>query len=330
MYRHTHAHLDEYLPSHMHTPDQRGNILADRGASRSEEHALWISEQYPQLTRTTTTTQAVHESLINDIPLCVTNGATPTLLSLHNIFSQATFKKYINDRLTKTTHGNLYRDASYNFCTEVFDLDTGDILYRASCARLIFDKLWQPWNTQKYKKLAPPLCPHCNVEDSLGHLLRDCTLPSIATLRRAAIDAARKVVSEGDDLTHAVLDSTLEVMAEEQGATLWRGLWLPAQIEAFRRKLHGKRLIAMDPRYMQHDSRISREIHAALLDISKIFGQAALNMMRERNAQTQDALHPMRKKQAGKSLPPPLELYNRRNFSRRQRSQYQLLASQQG
>ena len=112
------------------------------------------------------------------------------------------------------------------------------------------------------------------------------------------MDAARKVVSEGDDLTHAVYDSTLEVMAEEQGATLWRGLWLPAQIEALRRKLHGKGLIAMNPRYIQHDSRTSREIHSALLDISKIFGQAALNMMRERNAQTQDALHPTRKKQA--------------------------------
>ena len=67
----------------------------------------------------------------------------------------------------------------------------------------------------------------------------------------------------------------------------------------------------MDPRYIQHDSRTSREIHSALLDISKIFGQAALNMMRERNAQTQDALHPTRKKQAGKSLPPPLEIYSK-------------------
>ena len=66
---------------------------------------------------------------------------------------------------------------------------------------------------------------------------------------------------------------------------------------------------------MQFDSPRSRAIHAALLDIAKVFGQASLNMMKERTAQTQDALHPTRAQQAGKHVPPPLALYsNQKKF----------------
>ena len=32
LFRHTHSHLDEYLPAPMHSPDERGNILADKVA----------------------------------------------------------------------------------------------------------------------------------------------------------------------------------------------------------------------------------------------------------------------------------------------------------
>jgi hypothetical protein len=65
IYRHTYAHLDNFLPSNLHTSDQRGNILADRAASTSEAAAQWITTQYPQLDRRVTTMQLVHEALIN-------------------------------------------------------------------------------------------------------------------------------------------------------------------------------------------------------------------------------------------------------------------------
>jgi hypothetical protein len=150
MYRHTHSHLDRYLPAARHTPDQRGNIIADRGASTKEEDSLWLEANYPQLTRLATSMQSVHESLINDIPLCVTNGTTPALTSLHNTFKDQNFKQYVSNRLVKSSHGALYGDASYNFASEVFELgkDKSDLPQRASCVRLIFDKVWQPWNIQ--------------------------------------------------------------------------------------------------------------------------------------------------------------------------------------
>ena len=245
--------------------------------------------------------KSVHESFINDIPLCVTNGSTPTLLSLHNTFSAQNFKQYISDRLVKSTHGNLYRDAAYNFCTEVFELDKVDnITHKASCVRLIFDKVWQPWNTQKYKFLAPPTCPHCDVEDSMGHLLAHCTQPAISNLRRAALTSARQVVSQGDDIIHAVFDSMIEVMAEQHGESIWRGLWLPQHIESLRTKLYLQQIITLDERCIAHDSPRSRAIHSALLDINKIFGQASLNMMRERTAQTRAALNPLNIQRTGK------------------------------
>ena len=184
-----------------------------------------------------------------------------------------------------------------------------DLSQKASCVRLIFDKVWQPWNTQKYKKLAPSLCPHCEVEDSLGHLLRDCTEPAILNLRKAALDSVRLIASEGNETNHAVFDAMLEVINEPDGATIWRSLWLPAQIESFRIKLHQANQISLDPSSLKYDHQRSREIHAAVLDFANVFGLASLNMMRERNAKTQDALRPLRKQQAGKILPPPLALY---------------------
>jgi hypothetical protein len=121
---------------------------------------------------------------------------------------------------------------------------------------------------------------------------------------------------------HVVLDAILEIIAEPGGASIWRGLWLPQHIESFRVKLHEAGLVALNPTHIQYDSPRSRAIHSATLDVCKILGQAALNMMRERNAQTQDALHPTRVQRAGKHAPPPLELYNKqKKFSKRSRKQ---------
>ena len=142
-------------------------------------------------------------------------------------------------------------------------------------------------------------CRHCEVEDSLGHLLRDCTQPATLKLRQAALVETRRIVAEGDDLMHHVYDAMLETISEPHGASIWRGLWLPQHIESFRTKLFIAGHIELEATYMQFDSPISRAIHAALLDIAKVFGQASLNMMRERTAQTQDALHPTRAQQAG-------------------------------
>ena len=79
---------------------------------------------------------------------------------------------------------------------------------------------------------------------------------------------------------------------------------LPAQIESFRTKLHQANQITLDPSSLKYDHPRSREIHAAVLDFAKVLGLASLNMMRERNAKTQDPLRPLRKQQAGKILPP--------------------------
>jgi hypothetical protein len=322
LYRHTYAHLDRFnLPPERHSPDERGNILADHAASTNPADLLWIQSKYPQLSRLTTTMKTVHESLINDIPLCVTDGSTPTLTSLHNIFSAQNFKQYVDERTAQSSHGNLFRDAAYNFCSEVFDLEKGDLPHRASCDRLIFDKVWQPWNTNKYKRLPPPICPCCMKEDSLSHLLGECTEPTTNYLRKAGIDAVRTVIAEGDDLAHAVLDAVLDILQEPDGATLHRALWLPHQIESLRAKLFQSNKISLDPHCFKWDSPQKRAIQSTLLDISKILGQSALHIMRERNTQTQDALHPTRKPQAGNINLSPLDLYNRqKKFRKRARA----------
>ena len=59
------------------------------------------------------------------------------------------------------------------------------------------------------------------------------------------------------------------------------------------------RYITLVKTYIQHDTPINKFIHEVVLNIAKIFGQAFLNMMRERNAQIQDALHLTRVKQSG-------------------------------
>ena len=98
--------------------------------------------------------QLVHAAYITDIQLCVTDGSTPVLFSLHNIFSEHNFTQYVKDRLVKTAYGNFYRNASYDFASQVFELDKADLCKRASCQRLIFEnKDCQPI------ALAEPLIP---------------------------------------------------------------------------------------------------------------------------------------------------------------------------
>jgi hypothetical protein len=139
LFRHTHSHMDNYVPSQFHSDDERGNILADKVADFDRD---WIINWYPRLTIQSTTMIQAHKALISEIPLCVTDGNSPTLKSLHNIFKEQNFKKYLSDRLEGSSKGNFYRDASYAFVSQVFELDKADICQRASCQRLIFDKVF--------------------------------------------------------------------------------------------------------------------------------------------------------------------------------------------
>ena len=117
-------------------------------------------------------------------------------------------------------------------------------------------------------------------------------------------------MAEGDALMHSVFDAMLEVIREPHGASILRGLWLPQHIESLRTKLYVVGHVSLDKTANAYDSPLSKAVRAAVLDIAKVLGQASVNIMRERNAQTQDALHPTRAQQAGKLVPPPLELYD--------------------
>jgi len=129
---------------------------------------------------------------------------------------------------------------------------------------------------------------------------------------------ARKVVSEGDDLIHAVFDAMLEVIGEDLGESIWRGLWLSQHLDSFRAKLAQVNIISLDPQCILYDSPRARANHAATLDIAKIFGQASLNMMRERNAMTHDLNNPLLAAAAGKNISPPLALYdNQKKFRKK-------------
>ena len=84
--------------------------------------------------------------------------------------------------------------------------------------------------------------------------------------------------------------------------------------------------VALDPTSLRYDSPRSRDIRSATLDIAKVLGQASLNMMRERNAQTQDANRPLRIPQAGKIVDPPLDLYRKqKKFKKKRRAKRPVL-----
>ena len=95
--------------------------------------------------------------------------------------------------------------------------------------------------------------------------------------------------------------------------------------------MHHAGLIPLDPTSLKYDGRISKAIRAAALDIAKVFGSAAINMMRERNAQTQDQLRPLRRQQAGKIVPPPDGLYlQQKRFIKRHKKKANVVAVVEG
>ena len=144
----------------------------------------------------------------------------------------------------------------------------------------------------------------------MEHLLGDCTEAFTTKLRQDAILAARLEIAQEDDLAHAVFDAILEILALPHGANLYRGVWQPDQIETLRLKLHQSIGVSMDPRALPNDSPLKRRIQASLVKVPTLLAQAGLNIMRHRNTQTQDALHPDRVQQAGRVISSPLGILN--------------------
>ena len=146
----------------------------------------------------------VHENFMRDIPLCISNGRTPTLMSLQNLMKRNNTNGYIADRSKITSRGRLYTDASYHLCVAVNNLDKGDLLQRAACIRMTFDKYYQPWNIERWAGREPALCLNCGLLDSFAHMVMDCDDPQSELICAEGRELCRAYLAGQDTITDEV------------------------------------------------------------------------------------------------------------------------------
>ena len=73
--------------------------------------------------------------------------------------------------------------------------------------RLVFDKVRQPLNSPRYKRLVSRICTHYEIEDLLV-----TSSETACNLRTASMEPVWSTVADGAHLMHAVYDAMLEVV----------------------------------------------------------------------------------------------------------------------
>ena len=73
--------------------------------------------------------------------------------------------------------------------------------------RLVFDKVRQPLNSQRYKRLVSPICTHYEIEDSLV-----TSSETACNLRKASMEPVWSTLADGAHLMLAVSDAMFEVV----------------------------------------------------------------------------------------------------------------------
>ena len=158
-------------------------------------------------------------------------------ISLADTFQQNLFQQYIKTRLKKTSRGTFWREASYNLATTVWNMNLETLPQRASTTRILFDKLWEPWNTHHYADMpGTPTCLNCDGIDSLAHLLAEC--PHTAEVRDEMHRALDKLAHEAtSDLTRNTIRILQTMTTRPDGANITIGLWQPEHRADFLQRL---------------------------------------------------------------------------------------------
>jgi hypothetical protein len=235
------AHMDEVHPESELTPDEWGNVLADKVASNDMDYVRQRCKNFSHFT--IDFSDFIQQDIRTRLKAHLVNEeGLVHLTALSETFKQNHFQKYSVARTLVSERGDFWSTTTYALATKVWNLKNGDLTERSSSTRIIFNKLWQPWNQKRFA--SDPLsvtdeCVNCGLKDSYEHLLCQCPHPQIQQLVIEGKHARDKLYAYAEDETTKAVYQILETMLTQQGcANIYISLWSTDQVINFTEELN--------------------------------------------------------------------------------------------
>ena len=164
------------------------------------------------------------------------------IMSLSNVLKTNHFNNYTSNRTLTSERGTFWSNTTYALATKVWNLNRADIPERSSAIRIIFNKLWQPWNQKRFSPhpdMVSGECINCNQPDSYEHLLCKCTHPQIQQMMAEGKQAWTKLFAYAEDeLTKTIYQILNNMLQQEECANIYLSIWNKEQVKFLLMNLH--------------------------------------------------------------------------------------------
>jgi len=249
---HQYSHINTVIKEEDMTEAEWGNALVDRVADNDMEYVN--SRCFKHSHHTVDLADFIEIDIKQQLQLHLVEGDHIFLTALKDKMQSTTFKAYVQQRIKHSTLNDHWTTTTYELANQAWNLDIGNLSQRSSSIRIIFDKLWQPWNIKKYKKekdlthaneesqesIAEDcnfICHNCNKQlDSLEHLICYCDNVLIVGLRNEGKDDRRILRTQANNcpLTTIVYDIIESMLTSQQNPVfLYISLWSTLQYQYF-------------------------------------------------------------------------------------------------
>jgi len=253
---HQHSHMDKVKDIQEMTEAEWGNMLADKVASND---IAYISDQCRNHTHhTIDLSQFITLDIIPQLQLYLIEKDSIFLTSLNSKMQERDFAKYTQNRSLTSSLKQHWTTTTYPLATQAWNLDIGTLSQNSSSIRIIFNKLWQPWNSTRYKNKIGDItetdqqnnlleqtgleCPYCQQLDSLEHLICNCPHQELKNLRFEGIQERRRLKEEADQhpLTLKVYSIIENMLSQSNPLYIYISLWSDIQYQFFINELQSQ------------------------------------------------------------------------------------------
>jgi len=236
---HVYSHAIDIMAESKMNAEQRGNDIADKVAGGNLDY---VNQRCPNITHHTLEFSHFLETDVKPhLSLHLVKAGKILITSIKKEFDSQMTSEYREHRSEESSMGKDYWiQSTYHLANKAWNLDiAGNLNQRSSANRIIFNKLWLPWNEYRFAPTDTILTGTCNIcesaPDSMKHLLCECTHVSIDSLRMSNRLARLQLIADSADNDIAVivydhLETMLNSTAPEH---IYMSMWLPEQEHSF-------------------------------------------------------------------------------------------------
>ena len=242
------SHQDDLKTESEWTKEETGNILADKLAGQKYDYIYKIvgTENQHNIKYFSFTIKEILESMSEDFGLYISQNGTPNLSGLRDHFNIQKAHEYNHIRnLFKAESSHDWFDMSLEFANLVWNFEKLTADERHSINRIVYNKLWQPYNIYRYEqeknKPNPNVsnkCPACGLIDPMEHLLKGCDTEQTREIWQDGTGAFERMLAEMENTTvnKQIVKIVLELLNQVDSHHIWLATWQPRQKEYFKKR----------------------------------------------------------------------------------------------